>query len=100
MIAFQSVTASALARPAPAPRRTDVATIGMQSLFVMHVIVACPFLGRRVPRERTGHTPERLMGFRITIHRRWRIGDVFRRTARPKVRSFVLGHARSPWPAP
>ena len=32
----------------------------------MLFIVTCPFLGQRVPVERTGHTPERLGEFRIT----------------------------------
>src|SRR4051812_2065266 len=85
MIAFQSVTASACAAPAPA--RTNVATIGMQSLLAMRFIVACPFLGQRDPLARTGHTPGRTEGFRITSHRRWRVGDVFRRTAGPGARA-------------
>src|SRR3954447_8320098 len=66
MIAFQSVTASACT--GLAATRTHVATIGMQNRLLMQFIVACPFLGRKVPLERTGHTPERLEGFRITIH--------------------------------
>src|SRR3954463_15046372 len=71
MIAFQSVTASACA--VPAPNRTQSATIGLQRRFLMLFIVTCPFLGQRVPHARTGHTPERLGEFRITIHRRWRV---------------------------
>src|SRR6476646_7542934 len=81
MIALQSVTASACT--GLAATRIHVATIGMQSRLLMRFILACPFLGQRVPLERTGHTPEHLEGFRITIHRRWRVGDVFWRTARP-----------------
>ena len=38
----------------------------MQSRLLMQFIVTCPFLGQRVPFERTGHTPERLGEFRIT----------------------------------
>ena len=64
MIAFQSVTASAWA--VPAPYRTQSVTIGLQRRFLMLFIVTCPFLGQRVPVERTGHTPERLGEFRIT----------------------------------
>src|SRR6185369_17223962 len=45
MIVFQSVTASACALPAP--RRTDVTTIGIQSRLLIRFIVVCPFLGQR-----------------------------------------------------
>src|SRR3954464_10170644 len=64
MIVFQSVTASECA--VPALYRTQSATIGLQRRFLMLFIVTCPFLGQRVPFERTGHTPERLGEFRIT----------------------------------
>src|SRR4051812_15818658 len=85
IIAFQSVTASACARPAP--RRSDAATIGMQSRLWMHFIEGVLSWDREFPFSAPATRRNASEGFRITTQRRRGVGDVFRLNPRPSRRS-------------